>query len=115
MFFGGMEAAKWAFNIGDIMSVKLTLFVILLSLAGCTTLNEVMSSWEGHPADELLALWGAPHSRMPLNNGGQVLTWESTEGNYQYGYRTCRKSFTTNADGIIERWSYSGCQKIISK
>lgn len=89
--------------------------VCLIFCGGCTSLEKVMDSWVGQPSDELVALWGSPHLRMPLNNGGQVLTWENTEGNYQWGFRNCRKTFTTNSVGIIEKWSYSNCGELFWK
>ena len=74
-----------------------------------------MTSWEGHPADEFLATWGAPDSRIQLDNGGKVLTWTTFEGGGDYPLRTCRKSFTVNSYGIIEKWSYSGCGELLWK
>lgn len=95
------------------MKVISTFLVVILFAAGCTTLKEVMSSWEGRPVDELLSAWGAPDSRIQLKDGGQVLTWTTLWNDADYGIHTCRKSFTVDSDGIIVKWSYSDCQVYI--
>ncbi len=88
------------------MKKMVIVLVWLVFLTGCTTMKEVMTSWEGHSADELLAAWGAPDSRIQLDNGGKVLTWTTFWGGGNYPLNTCRKSFTVNSSGIIEKWSY---------
>lgn len=88
---------------------------LVILVSGCTTLKEVMTSWEGSSADDLLSAWGAPDSTIQLDNGGKVLTWTTFEGGGDYPIKTCRKSFTVNSEGIIEKWSYSGCGEILWK
>jgi len=98
--------------------MKKLIIVVLCSLVfvgGCTTLENVMSSWVGEKSDNLLASWGAPDSTIQLDNGGKVLTWTTLEGGGEYPLRTCRKSFTVNSSGIIESWSYSDCDEFLWK
>src|SRR5262245_47935157 len=78
----------------------------------CTTTDSAMNSWVGHPADDLVALWGAPDSRISLENGGAVYTWISVSQNH-YGVTQCRQSFNVDSKGVITGWSYSGCPKVI--
>jgi uncharacterized lipoprotein YehR (DUF1307 family) len=79
-------------------------------LTGCTTLDTVMDSWEGSSIDDLTASWGAPSSRMRRTDGGYTYTWSSIRSN-EYGVSECRKTFVSNAEGIIIKTTYSNCSK----
>ena len=62
----------------------------------------------GQSGDRLIQSWGAPDRSETLSDGARVLTWVSVWADQQ-GQATCRKSFTLNKDGTVERWSFSGC------
>lgn len=94
--------------------IRIVLVLISLALSGCTTMDSVMASWEGHNIDDLTASWGAPTSRMQRGDGGYTYTWSTFYAN-QYGGGECRQSFVTDSSRTVRRWSYSGCQKIIPK
>lgn len=67
-----------------------------------------MESWVGYSSEDLISTWGAPDSVMELDNGKKVLTW-ITYWNYQQYVYTCRRTFTTDSYGVVEKWSYNGC------
>ena len=61
-----------------------------------------MESWLGHHKSELVAAWGAPNLTTSTGNGGEALTYNNMwKPNYI-------RSFTTNASGVIESYSWSG-------
>ena len=91
----------------------LTLLLLATAL-GCVqiqTQSKVMESWKGQSGDRLIQSWGAPDRSEMLSDGTRVLTWVSVWAGQQ-GQATCRKSFTLNEAGTVERWSFSGCPTI---
>jgi hypothetical protein len=82
-------------------------FVCALLVVACTTTESVMKSWVGRQESDLVSQWGAPNAAIDTRDGARILTWEQRWG--QYGQNICRKSFTVNSSGTIERWSYQGC------
>lgn len=75
-------------------------------LTGC--LSKTMSSWVGESRDNLIQRWGPPTSEAKLANGGTSLVYVNTWSD-QFSIQTCRKIFNTDAQGIIQSWSYYGC------
>ena len=90
----------------------LALLFATLVIAGCTSMDTVMQSWVGNHIDDVTASWGAPESRIPRSDGGYTYTWTTLSSN-QYGVHQCRQSFVTDPEGIIFRWSYSGCPRFV--
>lgn len=84
------------------------LLLILLLCAGCTTLDSKMNSWVGQPESKLLTEWGSPDSAMWLDDGSKVFTW-----NHYWKGGKCRKTFTINPQGYVEKYSNSGCHPLV--
>ena len=83
--------------------------LLLTTAFGCVqTQSKAMESWKGQSGDRLIESWGAPDRSETLTDGSRVVTWVSVWRGPQ-GQATCRKSFTLNKEGIVERWSYSNC------
>jgi hypothetical protein len=79
---------------------------LCLLAAGCY--ERRMNAWVGHPYGELVRTWGTPTTRHRAPDGGTILTWEDAEID-QGGYKTCRRSFTTDRGGRVVRWAIAGC------
>ena len=78
-----------------------TAFVILL-VTGCITpgkMNEIMSSWVGDNANNLIASWGPPQQVMPDGSGGQILIYLQDRQSTSPGYSTTTSSASANAWG----------------
>ncbi len=88
-----------------------TLLLLTAALGCFQTQSKVMESWMGQPGDRLIQSWGAPDRSEALSDGTRVLTWVSVWADQQ-GQATCRKSFTLNKGGTVEKWSFSGCPTI---
>jgi hypothetical protein len=59
-------------------SASLLLAVIVASvLSGCLTPDKNMKSWLGHHGSELIASWGAPSTKYPDGQGGEVWVYQS--------------------------------------
>jgi len=58
--------------------------------------------WKGQSGDRLIQSWGAPDRSETLSDGTRVLTWVSVWADQQ-SQATCRKSFTLNKEGTVER------------
>jgi hypothetical protein len=60
----------------------LTIGCLLPALAaGCATkanYRDVVASWVGASADDLVRAWGAPQSTYRLDSGNEILVWEDT-------------------------------------
>ena len=67
-----------------------------------------MKSWQGRHIEELITNWGAPTSQSKLEDGRVVYSWISNWGS-AYMMNTCRQSFTTNIEGVIQIWRFAGC------
>src|SRR5258708_4972904 len=83
-----------------------TLLLLTTALGCFQTQSKVMESWRGQSGDRLTQSWGAPDRSETLSDGTRVLTWVSVWADQQ-GQATCRKSFTLNKGGTVERWSFS--------
>ena len=83
--------------------------LLLTTAFGCVqTQSRAMESWKGQSGDRLIESWGAPDRSETLSDGTRVVTWVSVWSNQQ-SQATCRKSFTLNKEGTVERWSFSNC------
>lgn len=100
--------------------------IVLLLTTGCATLggyDDMVSSWVGGTADELIMAWGPPVREAKLSNGGRVLEYYDTQsttysGNAQAAYGqspvpetiqyTCRTTFTVSPSGRISTYSWYG-------
>ncbi len=87
--------------------LKHALLVALLAVASISiscadTRTTRMDAWRGHPIEELIEHWGAPHGTAKLEDGRRVYTWITV---HSLG-RNYRSTFVTSKDGTIENWSY---------
>ncbi len=87
--------------------LKRALLVALLagaaiSISCADTRTARMDAWRGHPIEELIEHWGAPHGTAKLEDGRRVYTWITV---HSLG-RNYRSTFTTSKTGTIESWSY---------
>jgi hypothetical protein len=62
--------------------------------------NEVMQSWMGKSAGDLIASWGPPTATSTDGRGGAVLTYYRNEHNLD----CCYQQLYANANGIIYFW-----------
>jgi hypothetical protein len=115
--------------------ISLIFFLLmLLSLIGCTSrMNQIMASWEGQDANDLIANWGPPTQVMDDGSGGKILCYQqtgaiyvprtTTGSAYSYGGATSFNTYSTpgyafpinkyrmfwvNTNGTIYRWSWKG-------
>lgn len=72
------------------------------------TTNDVMQSWVGAKASDLVASWGAPASTYDNEDGTRILTWKDD-------WEGCSKSFLTKADGVVLKWQYDGCDCYVDR
>lgn len=79
--------------------MKTLLIVVALLLAGCVSVEKA-TSWEGKPADDLVAAWGPPTNHARLSDGR--LTLEYAES------RRCRVTFLVSASGIVQTADVAG-------
>ena len=85
--------------------LMLIILTAAVSISGCTTTSSVMRSWVGHDESKLLTSWGAPDTKMELDDGVKIYTWKRVWSN-NYGIHHGRQTFTINADGKVTNWSY---------
>lgn len=75
---------------------------LAMFLPGCMTtakMNEVMSSWVGHDANELVASWGPPQQVMPDGRGGQIFAYFQDRQYTSPGFSTTTSTATASAWG----------------
>jgi hypothetical protein len=89
--------------------VALLLCVATVWIA-CASNSEYSGSWMGRRASELETRWGPPNDSAELNDGRSVRTW-ITDWTDRYGTHTCRRTFTVDTEGRIERWSFTNCPR----
>jgi hypothetical protein len=105
-------------------------------LSSCATsgkYEEILNSWTGHDANELVEAWGYPSSSFQAPNGNTVYTYDSNAsikmpsqtnttsnviGNTVYSNSTtlggqnvalwCRTYFEVDAEQTIVKWSFEG-------
>lgn len=80
------------------MRIASLCFVAIL-LVGCASGN-VMSSWTGHSATDLVFAWGAPDRQQRLEDGRQVIAYDYTHSVAGTSYE-CEATFQVNAKGIV--------------
>jgi len=93
---------------------RIGVFLVIIALAGCVSMESVMSSWVGNSIDDATAAWGAPDSRMARNDGGGTYTW-TVRTSDKYGIHECRRTLVTNSSERIVSWAYNGCPKFVRK
>lgn len=94
------------------VTLAVTLLALLSLLSACTTNTALMESWQDRHIDNVTAAWGSPTSFLPRSGGGGTFTWVSFASN-QYGVHECRRTFTTDKEGYIHGYSYSGCPALV--
>lgn len=98
--------------------MKVTGPLVLLVAAGLATgcateakYKEIVHSWVGGTADELVMAWGPPDSSYTLSDGGSVLQYER-QGQTQVGGYTYMQPQTTYSSGTVNAYgdygTYSG-------
>ena len=79
-------------------------FVMLGStLVGCATeekYDEIVNSWVGSRADDLVLAWGPPTSSYEFSTGGSVLEYEESEQIQMGGYSYSAPQNTYTSDGL---------------
>lgn len=122
------------------MKIKSVLVVIVsvVLLAGCATVDgykQVVESWDGSKARELIASWGVPTRDYEIDgvrfieyDDRRTINYAGTPPSYQtvcdgYGYCTtqqvggtspqtvhkrCVTTFTIDGYGVIRSWSFRG-------
>lgn len=102
--------------------MKLTAGVLALAFsltAGCTstaTYEKTLQSWVGTDVNHLIEKWGPPADVFKLPNGNVMYSWffnggavAMPIGNMAYAVsRTCKTTFTANAQGTIQTWRWEG-------
>jgi hypothetical protein len=63
-----------------------------------------LNRWVGRPESELINTWGVPSKSQLLSGGGQVLQYDTLDGDKLL----CTTLFASNITGTIERWRWSG-------
>jgi hypothetical protein len=107
----------------DIKKILWSIVILLafasffVALSGCATqgkLEEKLDSNLGKNIDEIIERAGPPNSMADLHNGGRVYAWQvyanSTFFDKMNGSLggTCNVRYTTDSDGMILKYSYSG-------
>jgi len=92
-----------------VLTRSIVTVLLVGALSACVrTQSKTMGSWVGRPAEDLVQAWGVPDRTETLSDGSRVLTWVSVWAN-ESGQHTCRKNFTVDPQGRVQRWSYGGC------
>lgn len=97
-----------------LLSVLLSLF--LASCASTATYEKTLDTWVGADVSSLIEKWGPPANEYKLPNGNVMFTWlfnggtvAMPIGNMAYAVnRTCKTTFTTNTQGVIQNWRWEG-------
>jgi len=63
-----------------------------------------LNRWVGRSETDLINDWGVPNKSQLLSGGGQVLEYDTADGDKVL----CTTLFTSNITGTIERWRWSG-------
>ena len=99
------------------MNIKFlnSLLIIFILITGCQTIkkksdevvekeNEKFGLYVGKPVSELRMEIGAPSSDYISENGNEILVYKTKK----YGI-PCERKFEINSNGIIVKFSSSGC------
>jgi hypothetical protein len=82
----------------------------LVALAGCAPqegYREIVQTWIGNSADELVQAWGPPTSSYQLDSGGHVLQYDRSRTVSMGGYTTLTP-VTTYSSGTVYSGGASG-------
>jgi hypothetical protein len=86
--------------------IILTIAAILIA---CTSMSTLMNSWNGHPIDEVISVWGTPDSKINDAGGGFVYTWVNSFTNKSGDLGECQRTFITDSKGMVVNWTQTGC------
>ena len=92
-----------------------SLLIIFILISGCQTIkkksddvvekeNQKFGMYVGKPVSELRMEIGAPSSDYISENGNEILVYKTKK----YGI-PCERKFEINSNGIIVKFSSSGC------
>ena len=76
--------------------------ILLVTLSGCTSVDDVMKSYLGAHKNDLLANWGAPQNIMSDGSGGEVWIYAQNRQYTSPGYAQ------TNTYGSVNSFGYTG-------
>ena len=86
---------------------KFIISVLVILLAGCTSLEENLRKSPGRSIDEVIKRRGDPDEVTPLYNGGNEMAWRQRWG--ANGENICTVRFKCDSYGIIQSYSYHNC------
>jgi hypothetical protein len=92
---------------GAEVMIKFVIPVLVILLAGCTSLEQNLRETPGRSIDEVIKRRGNPDEVTPLSNGGNEMTWRQPWG--ANGENTCTVRFKCDVHGIIQSYSYYNC------
>jgi hypothetical protein len=89
--------------------LKNSLFVVIavavsLIVASCNTpskMNALMSSWEGHNVNDLIASWGPPNGTMSDGEGGQILIYDQSRTMVLPGSAVTTSNYNATTTGNV--------------
>jgi hypothetical protein len=77
-----------------------TVLLILVTLIGCAArINKMMTSWQGHNYNDLIAGWGPPNQVFDDGSGGRVMVWTATRSYNTPGSATTQTNGRATATG----------------
>lgn len=82
-----------------------------ICLTGCMTpkkMDQMMSSWVGHSADDLIASWGPPQQTMPDGSEGQIFVYLEQRHYTTPGYSNTTSNAYATAYGNYNYATASG-------
>jgi hypothetical protein len=84
--------------------VKLGIFLLLVLIFGCSSINEQFRSAMGQPISTIIDSWGPPSRVTADGKGGSVYVWEQwVYAGWGPGYLRSMMVWT-DSNGIIYRW-----------
>jgi len=113
MFFNFLLRCMKKSKISPILAVLLA-----LSFFGCgwqKRMTMVMTSWTGHPVNEVIGVWGPPNTVYDNHDGTRSYVWNTTtqypsrtQGKYIYPGATFTHYwlFVVNTEGKIIGWRF---------
>jgi hypothetical protein len=85
------------------------LSLVMFFAAACSDPSDSMRSWIGQDGSELIRVWGQPSEETDIEGAGRTMTYISFWKDGFFETYTCRRAFTTDAEGVIRSQSASGC------
>jgi hypothetical protein len=84
--------------------VKLGIFLLLVFILGCTSINKQIQSVMGQPISTMTDSWGPPSRVTSDGRGGGIYVWEQwVHTGYGPGYLWSLMVWT-DSNGIIYNW-----------